>query len=77
MEYDAAKVDDVVLALLYLNVSTTGRAWKGFDWDALDRLHARGLISNPESKAKSVELTEEGARLAEGAFRRHFAATPP
>jgi Domain of unknown function (DUF6429) len=72
MDYDTGKLDDVVLALLYLNVSTTARAWKGFDWDSLDRLHARDLISNPKSKAKSVELTEEGARLAEKAFRRHF-----
>ncbi|MGH7404067.1 MAG: DUF6429 family protein [Candidatus Rokuibacteriota bacterium] len=29
-------------------------------------------MSNPRSKAKSVELTEEGERLAEEAFRRHF-----
>src|SRR5437879_6518547 len=72
MEYDAAKLDEIVLALLYLNVSTTARAWKGFDWDSLDRLHSRGLISNPKSKAKSVELTEEGARLAEESFRRHL-----
>jgi Mn-dependent DtxR family transcriptional regulator len=35
-------------------------------------LHERGLITNPKSKAKSVELTEEGARLAEEAFRLHF-----
>jgi hypothetical protein len=72
MDYDSSKVDDVVLALLFLNVSAAGRAWKGFDWDALDRLHERGLISNPKSKAKSVELTEDGERVAEEAFRRHF-----
>ena len=72
MDYEASKVDDVVLALLYLNVATTGRAWKGFDWRALDRLRERGLISNPKSKAKSVELTEEGERVAEEAFHRHF-----
>jgi hypothetical protein len=58
MEYDTDKVDDAVMALLYLNVLMTGRAWKGFDWDTLDRLHIRGVISNPKSKAKSVELTE-------------------
>lgn len=69
MDYDASKVDDVILALLYLNVVEAGRSWKGFDWDSLDRLHERGLISNPKSKARSVELTEEGARLAEEAFR--------
>ena len=72
MDYDAAKVDDVILALLYLNVVAAGRSWKGFDWDSLNRLHERGLISNPKSKAKSVELSDEGARLAEEAFRKHF-----
>ncbi|MGH7299369.1 MAG: DUF6429 family protein [Candidatus Rokuibacteriota bacterium] len=72
MDYEPSKVDEVVLAMLFLNVSAAGRAWKGFDWDSLGRLHERGLISNPRSKAKSVELTEEGERLAEEAFRRHF-----
>jgi hypothetical protein len=71
MDYDAAKVDDVILALLYLNVVEAGRSWKGFDWDSLNRLYERGLISNPKSKAKSVELSDEGARLAEEAFRKY------
>lgn len=75
MEYDTTKLDEVVLALLHFNAHTdhgVTRAWKGFDWDSLDRLHARGFISDPKSKAKSVVLTEEGARLAEELFRRHF-----
>ena len=72
MDYDTSKFDEIVLALLFLNLSTTARAWKGFDWDSLNRLHERGLISNPKSKAKSVELTTEGERLAEELFRRHF-----
>ena len=75
MEYDATKLDEVVLALLHFNAYTDHgitRAWKGFDWDSLDRLHAQGFISDPKSKAKSVVLTEEGARLAEELFRRHF-----
>jgi len=75
MEYDTTKLDEIVLALLHFNAHTdhgATRAWKGFDWDSLDRLHARGFISNPKSKAKSVVLTEEGARLAEELCRRHF-----
>jgi len=75
MEYDDTKLDEVVLALLHLNAFThhgVTRAWKGFDWDSLDRLHRGGLISDPKSKAKSVVLTEEGAQLAEALFRRHF-----
>ena len=75
MEYDATKLDEVVLALLHFNAHTdhgVTRAWKGFDWDSLDRLHAQGFISDPKSKAKSVVLTEEGARVAEELFKRHF-----
>lgn len=75
MEYDTTKVDEVVLALLYLNAQTDHgitRAWKGFDWDAMDRLHAQGFISDPKSKAKSVVLTAEGERRAAELFRRYF-----
>ena len=76
MEYDTTKVDEVVLALLHLNAHTDHgitRAWKRFDWDAMDRLHAQGFISDPKSKAKSVVLTEEGERRAEELFWRYFA----
>jgi len=41
MEYDQQKVDDMVLALLYLGMfseHSVRRACKSFDWDALDRL---------------------------------------
>ena len=44
MEYDATKLDEVVLALLHFNAHTdhgVTRAWKGFDWDSLDRLALR------------------------------------
>lgn len=47
-------------------------AWKGFDWDALDRLHERGMISDPKPKARSVALTDEGARRARELFDQHF-----
>jgi hypothetical protein len=60
MDYDQDKVDEMVLALLWLTPAGDGRAWKGHDWDALDRLHAKGYISDPKSKAKSVVLSEEG-----------------
>jgi hypothetical protein len=33
MEYDKDKVDDMVLALLYLTIHDGGRAWKGHDWE--------------------------------------------
>jgi hypothetical protein len=75
MEYDREKVDEMTLALLYLTTFSDGygtRAWKGFDWDTLDRLYQKGCIGNPKSKAKSVTLTEEGARLSEALFKTHF-----
>ena len=75
MEYDKNKVDEVVLALLYLNFHEDHkvvRAWKGFDWDAMDRLHKQGFISAPKSKAKSVIMTEEGQNVAEELFKKYF-----
>jgi len=38
----------------------------------LDRLHAKGYISDPATKAKSVVMTEEGAKQAEKLFKKHF-----
>ena len=75
---DLDSIDEAVLALLYLGIHRRhraipgARAWKSHDWDALDRLHVRGLISDPATKAKSVLLTEDGLREAEAAFRRLF-----
>ena len=74
MEIDTDRIDEAVLALLYLGLHDRWRAWKGFDWEALDRLHAKGMISNPASKAKSVVFTEEGLREAERLFKELFAA---
>jgi hypothetical protein len=71
------KIDDAVLALLHLtsfreHKGELPRAWKGHDWDALGRLHARGFISDPVGKAKSVVLSEAGARRAEALFVKMF-----
>jgi hypothetical protein len=59
-DINTGKIDDAVLALLYLGLHDGYRAWKGFDWDAMHRLHEKGYISDPVSKAKSVVFTEEG-----------------
>ena len=76
MEYDKVKVDEMALALLYLtSFEEKGygpRAWKGMDWEVMNRLHEKGYIGDPKSKAKSVHLTEEGARLSETLFKEHF-----
>ena len=78
MDYDEDKVDEAVLALLYLTMHddrTTTRAWKGYDWDAMDRLHRKGYIADPKGKAKSVVITEEGRIKAEQLFRHLFGKT--
>jgi len=76
MDYDKDKLDEAVFALLYLGLHDCdafgGRAWKGMDWDALDRLHAKGLISDPRSKAKSVVLGTDAIAAAEKAFVKLF-----
>jgi hypothetical protein len=70
---DPNKIDEEVLALLLLGLHDNYRAWKGHDWDALDRLHEKGYISDPARKTKSVLLTEEGIREAERLFKKLFA----
>ncbi len=79
MKPNPGKIDDAVLALLYLTSFTEGkgelaftRSWKGHDWDALDRLHKKGLISDPKRKSKSVVLSKDGRRLSEELFQRLF-----
>jgi len=77
MNYDEDKINEYTLALIYLvtherHEGLGARAWKGFDWDTLNRLHEKGYISNPIGKAKSVGMTEEGYLKAEELFERYF-----
>ena len=75
MEYDKEEVDQATLALMWLVTESDkygSRAWKGFDWDTLNRLHEKGLISDPKRKAKSVALSEEALELSETLFKRLF-----
>jgi len=76
-KYDTSKVDDMTLALLYLVSYGDGesmiRAWKSFDWDAMNRLHEQGMIGNPVGKAKSVVMTPEGFKKAKELFHSFFA----
>jgi len=71
-DFDREKVDEVVLALMHLTLHDDYRAWKGFDWDTLDRLYEKGWIDNPVGKAKSVVFTEEGLALSESLFWQYF-----
>ncbi len=75
MAIDWQKVDEVTLALLHLTSFEdhgVTRAWKGHDFDVMNRLHEKGWIENPIGKAKSVMLTEAGLRQAQALFERYF-----
>jgi hypothetical protein len=65
MKYDPSKLDEMVMALLYISSFQDGRVWKGYDWNILERLHEKGLITNPVGKSKSFFLTTEGMKLGE------------
>ena len=76
MPIDTDKIDETVLALLHLTLHDRARAWKGHDWEALNRLHRKGMIGDPVGKAKSVVLTEQGLAESERLFRKLFARAP-
>ncbi len=72
IQYDQDKIDEITLALIYLNVIEAGGAWKGIPWSATDRLHDKGYIFNPRSKGKSLTLTGKGRIRAKELFLKHF-----
>lgn len=69
---DEHKIDEAVLALLYLTLHDDCRAWKSSDWQAMTRLHEKGLIADPVNKAKSVVVTDKGLAEAERLFKKMF-----
>ena len=74
-DIDEDKIDDAALALLSLTFHGDKygtRAWKNFDWDTLNRLHAKGYITDPIGKAKSVAMTENGRKESLKLFARLF-----
>ena len=76
VELDTDKIDQAVLALLSLGRHDGYRVWKGFDWAVMNRLHEKGYITAPVSKAHSVLLTEQGARKSERLLEALFSRTP-
>jgi hypothetical protein len=71
-DVDTDRIDDCVLALLRLTLHDGDRAWKGFDYEVMDRLFEKGYILAPRGKAKSVVLTEEGLARVERLFGELF-----
>ena len=72
MDVDEEKIDQATLALMYMTLHDENRVWKGYDWGVTDRLHEKGFISDPKTKAKSVRLTPEGREQAEELFEKFF-----
>jgi len=56
VKLDCDRIDQATLSLLSLGLHEGTRAWKSFDWDALEK----GYISDPRGQAKSVVCTEQG-----------------
>ena len=76
MSYDQAKIDDAVLALLAVFSFDGARAWKGFDFGVMDRLHEQRFIDVPKGRAKSVWLTPEGLEHGRAVARELFGDSP-
>ena len=75
MDYNIEKLDEVVLALLYLTSFKDNdyhRTWKGHDWEVLNRLYEKGFIFDPKSKSKSVVFTEKGFDKSKILFQKYF-----
>jgi hypothetical protein len=73
--FDRQKVEEVVMALLTLTMSTEEgavSASKNHATDVLDSLAARGWLRDPQGKGSSVTLTEEGEAKARELFDEHF-----
>ena len=74
-DIDTNKIDEAALALLFLTMHTDGgtlRAWKGIDWEVMNRLYEKGYICDPKGKAKSVVITDEGEKISEELFNKLF-----
>jgi hypothetical protein len=77
MTLDNDKIERAVLALLYLGLHDADRAWKGFDWEVMNRLHEKGFVSDPRGKAKSVAFTERGLIEARRLLQELFSTDRP
>jgi len=72
MEIDEDKIDKTVLALLQLTLHDEFRAWKGMDFEVMNRLHEKGYILDPVGKQKSVVLTDQGLSESDKLFKEIF-----
>ena len=55
-----------------LTLHDGARAWKGFDFEAMDRLFEKGYILDPRGKSKSVVITQKGLERSKELFEGLF-----
>ncbi len=72
MDYDNAKLEETVLALLGAFEFENGRVWKRYAFSVMDALHEKGYISDPHGRTESVYLTESGLALAKQLAEARF-----
>jgi hypothetical protein len=77
MTYDEDKVDEMVLALLYLTLHGNGRAWKGHDWDAMERLHKKRNDLESGGQSEIGGTHGRGREAMQGTFREALLSFKP
>ena len=70
MQVDNEKIDEAILALLYLTLHDRARAWKSFDWDAMNRLYEKGLHLRSGRKSKVRRTDRKGAQRIGASVRK-------
>lgn len=73
MDYDTAKLEETIAALLGAFEFENGRVWKRYDFGVMEVLHEKGYISNPRGRTESIHLTETGMALAKELAKAHLA----
>jgi hypothetical protein len=61
-----------VLALQQLTLHDGVWAWKGLDFEVMNRLFEKGYILDPRNKTKSVILTQKGFARSKELFEELF-----
>ncbi len=72
------KIKELTLLLIYLTSWTEKesygeniRAWKGYDFDILNKLQDEELIGGTTYKAKSTYITEQGIEKAKELMKKY------
>src|SRR3954471_5238445 len=75
MALDTDKIDDAVLALLFLTLHDHWRAWKGVDWDALNRLYEKGPDRRPGQQGQVRRVHRGGLEARRRTLPRYVHQT--